>query len=364
MKYAENFIKGANNNYQKFQNETDFLINSNNEYFNKNYNYNSFNIEKSILQDNFTHVNNYNKNKNYNFVDLLIKNPNISSYIGLLDTLSLEELESIFTFILMNMVNFCSNKQSYILIDKIISLYNKDAFILPNKEVKNNLHEKIYLFLFSFFNKRIPSLIYSNNYISSVINLVVKLGYPKNNFIFLDIEKEFKVYAYNRQGCILIQNLFPLGNQIQRQNLFNKIISQYNDLIIDRYGHYLFKYLLYQLENGEKYYDEICNKILNEVKKYTKNKYSSVVIERLLDSNNINIKNKIINKICGNENDIVELLYHTYGNYVLQKIILVTKDNNILQMIYKTMMKNKNSIYKLSYGKKIMKAISVAYTLK
>ena len=97
---------------------------------------------------------------------------------------------------------------------------------------------------------------------------------------------------------------------------------------------------------------------------YTFNKYSSVVIERLLDSSNENLKKKIIDKICRNENDVVELIYHAYGNYVLQKIISVTKDNHILGMIYKTIMKNRNSLYKLSYGKKIMKEISVAYTLK
>ena len=196
------------------------------------------------------------------------------------------------------------------------------------------------------------------------MNLVLKLGYPKNDFVYIEIENEFKSYAYNRQGCLLIQNLYPLGNEIQQQKLLNIILQQYNELILDKYGHYLFKYLLYQAENGEKYYNLIFNKIINNVKSYINNKYSSVIIERLLDSSNINIKNKIIEKICGNENDVVELIYHAYGNYVLQKIIHVTKDNNILGMIYKTILKNKNTLFKLSYGKKIMKEISAAYTLK
>ena len=146
--------------------------------------------------------------------------------------------------------------------------------------------------------------------------------------------------------------------------MFNNRIDKINDLIIDRYGHYIYKYLLYKAENGEKYYTLILDKIVNNLKKYTSNKYSSVVIERLLDSSNENLKKKIIDKICRNENDVVELIYHAYGNYVLQKIISVTKDNHILGMIYKTIMKNRNSLYKLSYGKKIMKEISVAYTLK
>ena len=252
--------------------------------------------------------------------------------------------------------------QNYLLIDKIISLYqpeiSKDNIIIFNK------NESIYSFLQSFFNKRIPSFIRCNNYISTVINFVRKIGFPKNDFVYINIINEFKIYAYNRQGCILIQNIFPIGNEIQQYNLLYKILEQYNEIIVDKYGHYLFKYLLYQAENGEKYYNDIYNKIINNVKRYIKNKYSSVVIERLLDTTNTEIKNNIINKICSNENDIVELAYHSYGNYVLQKIINVTKDENLLELIYKTIIKNKNSLYKLSYGKKIMKEISVVYTLK
>ena len=146
-----------------------------------------------------------------------------------------------FSFILNNIDIFISNSQSFLLINKIISLYNQNNFN-DNKEIIKNINEKIYSFLFSFFNKRIPSLIQSNNYIYSVINLVVKLDYPKNDFVYVELINEFRTFAYNRQGCILIQNLFPLGNEIQKLNLLNKIIDQSNELIVDKYGHYLFKY--------------------------------------------------------------------------------------------------------------------------
>ena len=277
--------------------------------------------------------------------------------------MTFKEFSDLFSYLLDNFVVFSSNAQSFLLIDKIISLYNPDLSS-QNEDNDDNLNENIYSFLKSFFNKRIPSLIHSNNYISCIMNFVLKIGYPKNDFVYLEIEKEFKTYVYNRQGCLLVQNLYPLGNEIQQQKLLNIILEQFNELIVDKYGHYLFKYLLYQAENGEKYYNLIFNKIINDVKTYINNKYSSVVIERLLDSSNINIINKIIEKICGNENDVVELIYHAYGNYVLQKIINVSKDINILGMIYKTIMKNRNALLKLSYGKKIIKEISVAYTLK
>ena len=328
--------------------------------------YNNINIKNGN-----NHIMNYNPNialnvikDKYDMVSLLKNNPNISSYIYLIDYITVEELSKIFSYILKNFVLFSSNSQSFLLIDKIISLYNSGIEKESKNENINYLNDELYSFFVSYFSKNIPKLIHSNNYIYSVYNLVIKLGYPKNDFIFLEIINEFKNYAFNRQGCILIQNLFPLGNETQQQNLLGVILEQYNELIVDKYGHYIFKYLLYQADNGEKYYNEIFNKIIHDIKRYINNKYSSVVIERLLDSSDLNIKKKIIEKICANENDVIELLYHAYGNYILQKIISVFKDNKILGMIYKTIIKNKAALYKLSYGKKIMKEISAAYTLK
>lgn len=307
------------------------------------------------------------KSDSYDIVNLLKNNPDINSYIYILDYISSDDLLKMFSFILKNIMIFLANNQSHLIINKVISLYRVSLPIansIKKDTNSNNINENIFAFLSAFFSKRIIYLINSNNYITIIINLVQTIGYPKNDFVFSEIIQDFKNYSNNRQGCILIQNIFPLGNNVQQQKLLGEIIDKINDLIIDRYGHYIYKYLLYKAENGEKYYTLILDKIVNNLKKYTSNKYSSVVIERLLDSSNENLKKKIIDKICRNENDVVELIYHAYGNYVLQKIISVTKDNHILGMIYKTIMKNRNSLYKLSYGKKIMKEISVAYTLK
>jgi len=305
-------------------------------------------------------------NNVYNIIELLKNNPDINSYKDIVDYLTFDDLIKMFSFILNNIMIFLSNSQSYLIINKVISLYYSSTCVINGveKNIETNLCENIFKFLTAFFSNRIIYLINSNNYITTTLNLVQALGFPKNEFIFSEIRQDFRNFSKNRQGCILIQNVFPLGNVIQQQNLLGEIMSLCNELITDRYGHYIFKYLLYKLEHGEKYYTLIFNKIVNNLKNYTSNKYSSVVIERLLDSSNEDIKNKIIERICGNEKDVVELLYHPFGNYVLQKIISISKDKHILGMIHKTIMKNKNSLYKLSYGKKIMKEISVAYTLK
>ena len=371
-------------NLQNGKDENQFLFNQTKEntIFNR-INSDENNFPKNEIEDNFLKYNtNFNLIKNtdanlincsnaksdsYDIVNLLKNNPDINSYIHILDYISSDDLLKMFSFILKNIMIFLANNQSHLIINKVISLYRVSLPIansIKKDTNSNNINENIFAFLSAFFSKRIIYLINSNNYITIIINLVQTIGYPKNDFVFSEIIQDFKNYSNNRQGCILIQNIFPLGNNVQQQNLLGEIIDKINDLIIDRYGHYIYKYLLYKAENGEKYYTLILDKIVNNLKKYTSNKYSSVVIERLLDSSNENLKKKIIDKICRNENDVVELIYHAYGNYVLQKIISVTKDNHILGMIYKTIMKNRNSLYKLSYGKKIMKEISVAYTLK
>ena len=349
-----NRINSDENNFPKNEIEENFLKYNTNFNLIKNTDANLINCSNA-------------KSDSYDIVNLLKNNPDINSYIHILDYISSDDLLKMFSFILKNIMIFLANNQSHLIINKVISLYRVSLPIansIKKDTNSNNINENISAFLSAFFSKRIIYLINSNNYITIIINLVQTIGYPKNDFVFSEIIQDFKNYSNNRQGCILIQNIFPLGNNVQQQNLLGEIIDKINDLIIDRYGHYIYKYLLYKAENGEKYYTLILDKIVNNLKKYTSNKYSSVVIERLLDSSNENLKKKIIDKICRNENDVVELIYHAYGNYVLQKIISVTKDNHILGMIYKTIMKNRNSLYKLSYGKKIMKEISVAYTLK
>ena len=84
---------------------------------------------------------------------------------------------------------------------------------------KKIFRKKFFLFLSSFFSNNIIYLINSNYYITTILYLAQTLGYPKNDFIFSEIKLDFKNFSNSRQGCILIENIFPLGNQIQQQNL-------------------------------------------------------------------------------------------------------------------------------------------------
>ena len=194
---------------------------------------NNKDIKKSSNSDGFDNDDEIGFNNNaYNIVELLKNNPDINSYKDIVDYLTFDDLLKMFSFILNNIMIFISNSQSFLIINKIISLYNSSNHSINEmkKNIETNLSENIFNFLTAFFSKRIVYLINSNNYITTILNLVPALGFPKNDFIFTEVRQDFKNFSKNRQGCILIQNLFPLGNVIQQQNLLGAIFSQYNEL--------------------------------------------------------------------------------------------------------------------------------------
>ena len=225
-------------NLQNGKDENQFLFTQTKEntIFNRiNSDENNFPINE--IEDNFLKYNtNFNLIKNtdanlincsnaksdsYDIVNLLKNNPDINSYIHILDYISSDDLLKMFSFILKNIMIFLANNQSHLIINKVISLYRVSLPIansIKKDTNSNNINENIFAFLSAFFSKRIIYLINSNNYITIIINLVQTIGYPKNDFVFSEIIKDFKNYSNNRQGCILIQNIFPLGNNVQQQN--------------------------------------------------------------------------------------------------------------------------------------------------
>ena len=90
-------------------------------------NYLKLDEQPDLMNDNF----NINRNRSNHFSDekqdsniinLLKNNSNIYSYIYIVDYLDYEELLNLFSFILNNMMIFVSNSQSYLIVDKIVSL--------------------------------------------------------------------------------------------------------------------------------------------------------------------------------------------------------------------------------------------------
>ena len=149
------------------------LINSDENYFLKNERENNY-LKYNLYCYSFNYTNyNYNintkvNNKTYNIISLLKNNPDINSYKDIVDHLTIDGLLKMFSFILNNIEYFISNYQSYLIINKVASLYNASNYSFNATKNKYEFikNENIYAFLNTFFSKRIILLIKSNNYIS------------------------------------------------------------------------------------------------------------------------------------------------------------------------------------------------------
>lgn len=125
--------------------------------FNENQNFNNINSDENFISKdeqennylkskiNCNIINNFDCNSNnltnvkidnYNIIELLKNNPDIYSYIDIVDYLTYDDLLKMFSFILKNIMIFIPNSQSYLLINKVISLYNSSQTISNEIQMK------------------------------------------------------------------------------------------------------------------------------------------------------------------------------------------------------------------------------------
>ena len=96
-----------------------------------------------------------------------------------------------------------------------------------------------------------------------------------------------------------------------------------SELFADQYGNYAIQFALsLKDEEANKI---IISKYLSNFQKNISNKISSNVYEKVLEYCDFNTKQYIIKSLCNFET-VKKLLYDTYGNYVLQKTLLVSTE--------------------------------------
>lgn len=115
--------------------------------------------------------------------------------------------------------------------------------------------------------------------------------------------------------------------------------------------------------NDDKVNIKIIEIIFNKIIILCKEKYSSNVIEKLFDIDNISIKNQLIDYITNSESKVMELLTNKYGNYIVQKMISICQDKNLFFRILSIIAKNVNTINKISFGNKLIGKLTEKYPI-
>ena len=208
-----------------------------------------------------------------------------------------------------NFRSFCFNQHGTRVVQKVFEK------IINNDELLNHYN-----------NLLIPNLkdfVIDQNASHIIIKYVNLLPYPKNESIIKFLLENSLDLACKKHSCCVLQKCIEYSNEQQKKEFLKVIALKPYGLFNDQYGNYVVQYCI-NLCNYE------INKIfvqnyLSDIMKFSTQKYSSNIIEKCMDCCDQETKELIIQKYC--EPDIIEkLLFDMYGNYVLQKVMSLSKE--------------------------------------
>ena len=217
------------------------------------------------------------------------------------------------------------------------------------ENIKDNKYQLLTLFT-SYLSRVMDKLINNLNGSFVLIHYVKEI--KENDLIYNFINRNIVEICTRTYSCSALQKLIDLGTNKQKYKLINNIINNINKLIGNQCGLYIIQFVMnkkdYQIN------DIILQRIIYNITKYSKQKYSSNVIEKCLETCSPNAVNKIIDIL---KNDIIirDLVKDIFGNYVIQKLLIVCPDDRIRSHILGIIASEFNSLIQLPFGNKLIR---------
>ena len=209
----------------------------------------------------------------------------------------------------INFRSFCFNQHGTRVIQKIFE-----------KTVKN---EQLLNYFNNLLNPNLKDFVIDSNASHIIIKYVNILSSPKNDFIIKFLLENSYELAMKKYSCCVLQNCIEYSNNQQKKEFLKNIAMKSYGLFNDQYGNYVVQYCINLC-------DYEINKIfvhnfLNNTLKFSTQKYSSNIIEKCMDCCDESTKDLICQKYC-NQEIVQKLLFDMYGNYVLQKVMILSKE--------------------------------------
>ena len=309
-------------------------------------------LQKKIMNDySFT---------NYSFYPYLLKefsekeiNELVCDQFGnylfqaLIDSLEEDKLGTLIKIMKPQMYNICINNYGTRVIQKLISVVAHNENLL-----------KMFISIIAPITLKLLSESHGNHIIQKFLEDVKneKNKHFLNNIIFSNFSK----IATHKFGCCTIQKFLSESLPSEKQRNFELIRKNINHIISNQYGSYVFQYIIEK--EDEDFKIEILHQILPFLLKICKTKYSSNAIEKCFEFHCKEIQEIIINKICENNNNIKELIMDPYGNYIIQKALLLCDPIHYEQII-NVIATNTEKIKKLNFGYKLISKLLISHKL-
>ena len=250
-----------------------------------------------------------------------------------------EKLLQLFAIILPVVSLIGKNKYGNKILQDLIDYLKSDILISAFIKI-------IYPHIISFINDSYGVLI-----IEKLLNIKSSLIQDIHKKIYLNIIE----IATNKNGCYFLKKYFETTSNINIENVIINIEKTLNIIITDQYGNYIIQSILNFKNNKLK--EKILNSIILNLNFYSKQKFSSNVVEICLE--NDLVKNTIINEIM-KEGNFKDLIFDKYGNYVIQKAISSVDDNTRIKM-FNILIPLIPKLKKYTFGQKLLSKLIFKY---
>lgn len=187
------------------------------------------------------------------------------------------------------------------------------------------------------------------NYI--IQKYIIEVPYPNNQFIYNAIKANFIEIAKTKQGCCTIQKCLKDSTKPQKEELMKIIYNNMFTLITDQFGSYIFQYII--AKEASDIQTQVISLVLPKLVSICKRKYSSNAIEKCFENTNETIQNLLLKKLIGNEDWIEELIIDSFGNYVIQKALMVSK-GDVYMKILKVIARSIKKLKQVTFGNKLI----------
>ena len=261
----------------------------------------------------------------------------------LIPELDSNNLISFTNIIVSNLLNLCLNPHGTRVVQILIN------------NIKDNKYNLLLLFK-NALSKIMDKLI--DNLNGSFVIMHYAATIKDNEVIYDFLNSNIVEIATNSYSCSALQKLIDLGTNKQKQQLLINLINNTDNLVGNQCGLYVLQFIM----NKNNYYinDTILDKIINKIIFLSKRKYSSNVIEKCLETCSPEKVNELIN-IYNNETIIRDLIKDIFGNYVIQKLLIVCTNDEIKEQILRYIAMEFNNLKNLSFGQKLMNKLIISY---
>ena len=263
----------------------------------------------------------------------------------ILENLKPNYLAKFIELISQDFINISISLYGTRVVQKLLEIVSKPSNI-SDKEIYNQCFQSIN----NYITKSIVELSSNNNSSHIIIKYVNEIKYPQNDLLYKEVYNNFVPLCKNKHGCCVIQKCIDFGNVEQKNKLLELSNLNCQNLISDQFGNYVIQFVLSLNVN-------IINAKVHEILYQNlvplcKEKYASNVIEKFF-INKSKESMDIINILLNNEKYLHELIMDPFGNYIIQRILLIIEGENRTKLIH-YIVKWYPEIKSLSFGPRLI----------